>query len=100
MRAAVRPACTSRPSTARAMSMARRPVPSRRIAVARPPAALDAPTKEAASAEGATAAGAGATAAAVPAPASSIQPVIPREELKAGIASFYDESSSLWEDMW
>jgi hypothetical protein len=43
------------------------------------------------------------TAAAVAdadAPAETIQPVLPREDLKAGIAGFYDESSGLWESMW
>ena len=34
------------------------------------------------------------------APAPSIQPIIPRAELSEGIASFYDESSGLWESMW
>ena len=35
-----------------------------------------------------------------PVSATSIQPVVPRAELSAGIASFYDESSGLWESMW
>jgi hypothetical protein len=41
-----------------------------------------------------------APATATTAGADDIQPVLPRAELKAGIAGFYDESSSLWESMW
>ena len=66
---------------------ARRPVPRRQPPQARRPVP-------------AVAAVAGPDAPPVaPAPAS-IQPVVPRAELSEGIASFYDESSGLWESMW